>query len=144
MADLLSDSEWAEFRSAIGDLADTFFNQEITIRKKVENLKRFNYAGDSAEYQDFVLRCLAEEKGKNPSIEPSGTLEQGELKISLSWPDVVEAGLIEDGVVLLTPILDRVIFRGDRYRIKQINREGPMQTRYGLVVLIIEQDEQGV
>jgi hypothetical protein len=143
MSDLLSAQDWLDFEGAIGDIADTFFNIDVIVRKYERTYGANYYSNLSKEAKtsetDFNIQGLvvySKTGVKSQTIRKEyGEMDLSDGYVLLEYNRMVDSGLIDLGLQKSTiePDIDEMLFRGESYMIIGANEVGPFEDRFALL-----------
>ena len=132
MVDLVSDSEWTEFKSAIADVFETFANTDVTIRRRTTGLTAVNQniTNDNTS-TDTILKAVFVQIGTDTDaqvkLDHKGSLDRTEMYVLFNYEVYKAAGLIDaNGNNLVLEGKDSIIIRTKKYDIIGINELGPV------------------
>lgn len=146
MSDLISASDEAEFRAAIGDVVDTFMQVPVTLFTVGASLDL--YQEDNTERihdtHDLVALVEYEEEGEDLEVKKfeGGKIDFGQADVTLGYDALVTLGLIDlDKQPIIRPEQDYMIIEGITFSIIGLRKEGQFKTLSSLVVLKVERKE---
>lgn len=139
MAKLLTDADFAEIRTAINDVVETFAQLPITYKKlKRRTLSRFNRETTSNQsFTDYSFNALEvwekNEKGFDKADE-KGIWDFSEGYLLIAFDEVIAKGLIDtNGNLAMESEVDKVVIRTIQYDIVGIVKIGQLKDQEVLV-----------
>lgn len=141
--DLLSSQDWADFGDAIGSLKETFFNIDVTIKKKQRNYSSWIKEVKESETSntDITIKGLvvfgSSGKGDQNDRDQQGQLIISDGYILFTWDSLLSANLIDlvNKKVNINSALDEVYFNGQLYKLVKDDMIGPFEDRFALLKL---------
>jgi hypothetical protein len=141
--DLLSAGDWLEFRSAIHDVTDTFFDLPVIYaQRRTRKLSKFHEnRGDDLEVIGYNLlsfnvpnhtdesRSQAEALAKGSADFSQGYLSFSYLDLKNNTPSMIDV----NGNPVFIPGKDTFFALGQELNILSVNLVGPSETDYQLV-----------
>ena len=116
---LLSEKDIQDINSAMTDIFDTFFKDEIKVSKKGPVFSRFsNFApgiDDGTTVRCLVVYGVSKDK-EALNLDVSGVVDESDGYILLSYSDVKLAGLIENNRVTVLAGQDKIIVNGEEMK----------------------------
>lgn len=156
MTKLLTDSDFAEIRSAIGDVSETFLQKEITYRLFQDAMSRMNSDGNrNATYYDCPVNGLIVWSEKQPIETRQGIVDLSDGYILLNY-DAIEAITypvpeVEEGEeapipekvffgsgLLMQEAQDRLIIDGEEMLILMVQQIGQLKDRNVMIKLFFQ------
>ncbi len=147
MADLLSASDEAEVRAAIGDVVDTFMQVPVQLVVVTSSLDRFQEDHSERVSTTHDLTALIEYEGEGEDLEvknfEGGTIDFGQADVTFGYDYLVGQGLIDDdNQPKINPEQDYIIIEEVTFKIIGLRKGGQFKTLSTLVVLRVERDEK--
>lgn len=140
MAKLISDSEFLEIRSALRDVADTFFTSPLTYYIGRESLDRWQEDRADKAFYAIDLEALKENTG-NASGNELRMSEQGfedisVVQLTFNVDYLQEKGLLTDDFrVKFDPERDYFKLQNQVYKVISVSVDGPLQPKDVLIVV---------
>ncbi len=141
--DLLSSQDWAEFRSAIHDVTDTFMKLPVTyIQRRIRSLPGFheNRANDllQTNYNLLALKVPESKDASQANVNqyPKGFIDVSEGYFLFSYPDLLAHNppLIDsEGSPVFIANKDSFFSNGKEVTIIGVNLVGPSENDFQLV-----------
>lgn len=138
--DLLSAGDRGDFRSAMLDVADTFFKTPITYKRWKGNRNRFKEDNsETSGYDTYTLMGLVEHGTLQQGTfivsgvsEEAGKVEKTQIKITLNNDQLTDAHNLWDAVnnvALFNKGKDQLTVNGHAYDILEITYEGEFEAK---------------
>lgn len=133
---LLTDGQWAQFKGAIKQVTDTFFNIPVTFKKRSSSLSLLSGERSDDTENDIVVNALAIYTTTGDDVSKmvaSGAKIDKDGYAVFNFQDITDAGLMDGNNVNLTPNKDSMLFNGLEYEVKDSDPVGPLKDEYALV-----------
>lgn len=143
MADLLNPSDWAEFRSAIKDVTDTFAKNpvSITVNTKVYDEWNESKSGNTegVDYSALGLLVFKSTQSNGAVNTKNGNHDLYDGYALFNREDLQIIGLIDSSnMPIIVADRDDINALGKKYRVKSVVPVGPTEDNYALIKLWIK------
>ena len=140
MSDLLSAGDWQEFRGAIQDVTDTFFNIPITYSRVIKHHSNWNENKENNSTKtDIILKGLSiyDKTGVSALNDRGeiGSMDLSEGYLYFNWWDLELLGLINPTTKepVFNSNIDEASFFGSTYILTGHEQVGPFEDTFALV-----------
>ncbi len=142
--ELITSAEFTEIRSAIQDVADTFFKTPILYKLAVDSLDEWQEERKTV-FTEYNLLALYEDTGKEIKEYLSGSSDNHAVKLTFLFDDLKKLGITRtNGGVIFNPTTDFIIVRDLEYKIRLIKYDGPLQEEPVLIIVIASLSEKEI
>ena len=149
---LLSPTQIAEFRAAIGQVTDQFFTTQIIYRKMKPGLDRYQEDHADRTYSQYVFNAMVTPvitERTETTIEPLGGRVSNEIIVTVNMRTLLALG---DNLIDATtfephmdPAVDILYLEDDGsipYKVQRVTKHGPIDKEDVLVKIKCKREEQ--
>ncbi len=114
---LLSEDEILQITEAISDVFDTFFKDEIEIILKGDVFSRFsNFKPNEPDVKSIRGLVVWGKDKKAVSSDKTGTIDESDGYVLLSFSDAKNSGLFSDSVQIVKAGEDKLKYKGEVFK----------------------------
>jgi hypothetical protein len=135
---ILNEQDKLELRGVVRMVTNNFFVTPVSYQLGAEKLSRFNEDGDNYTHDTYNLNGMVT-YGKSGGVNFSmqGAVDKSGVTVSLNVEDLITLGLYDTTQFRnkLKPEQDFMVINGQRYKVKDVSEDGPLDRQNILVIV---------
>ncbi len=140
MAKLISDSEFAEIRTVINDVSETFLQKTVTYKLKTVSMDRMNRdRNEKGSFQDVNLDVLVVwDETEVETDRTNGVMDLSDGYLLVNWDYLETTPLLDSGVLKTNIGADRVIVDDKELILIGIEKLGQLKDTFTVLKFYIK------
>jgi len=140
MTKLLTDSDFAQIRTAVNDISESFLQKTVVYKRKIESLDRMNRdLNVKGSFSDVNLDVLVVwEQTEVVTDRTTGTMDLSDGYILVNY-DAIAATSLMISVKLITNVaIDKIVLDGSEMRLIGIETLGQLKDTFTMVKFYVK------
>lgn len=140
MTKLLTDSDFAQIRTAVNDISESFLQKTVVYKRKIESLDRMNRdLNVKGSFSDVNLDVLVVwEQTEVVTDRTTGTMDLSDGYILVNYDAIAATSLMISGKLITNVAIDKIVLDGSEMRLIGIETLGQLKDTFTMVKFYVK------